>query len=152
MNRRQQHLIDRALGNELSESERQEVEAAIAGNPETREEFERMQRVTSLARGAARRSFAPGFADRVMERPFTRAARETSSIADLLLPLFARVAPVAVAAAIGFALYNFSISRDSDQSVFEAAFGLPPVSTEAAYDIALGSVGVDGIVEEGIEQ
>ena len=83
-----------------------------------------------LVHAHARRSFGPGFADRVMER----VGEETSSL--VLLPQFWRLATAAAALTLLLIGYSVLWTEPMDgQSFMEAALGLEPVSIESAYGL-----------------
>lgn len=83
-----------------------------------------------LVRTHARRSFGPGFADRVMER----VAEDATSL--VLLPQFWRLATAAVTLTLLLIGYSVLWTEAAEgQSFMEAALGLEPVSLESAYGL-----------------
>ena len=86
--------------------------------------------VSSLIRSAAPERFDAGFTDRVAAR--LRAEREPP-LSFALERQFRRVVPIAAAASLILAAYNWWGARGSEASAFEAALNLPRVSLSAAY-------------------
>jgi len=89
--------------------------------------------LAALARDAAPTRFADGFTDRVLER--VRASREVPLVASLERQ-FLRIVPLAAAATILLATYNWWGGRDSSRSAIEAALNLPQVTLSSAYSAA----------------
>lgn len=89
-------------------------------------------RVEELVTRHARRSFGPGFADRVMDR----VGDESRGFEGLLLMQFRRVALVGALAAVLVATANLigGLSR-SDQTIVEALLGLEPVTVDSIYSV-----------------
>ncbi len=73
-------------------------------------------------------AFAPGFADRVIDR---LAAVESRPV--LLQRLFFRIAPLAAAAAIVLGAISLRQNRNTGQSLVDRVFGLPAVTLANAY-------------------
>ena len=90
-------------------------------------------RVAALIRQAAPDRFEAGFTDRVGAR--LRASGEPS-LSVALDRQFRRIVPLAAAASLMFAAYNWWGARDSASSALEAALNLPRVSLSAAYSPA----------------
>ena len=86
--------------------------------------------IKSLVRQAAPTSFGAGFSARVAAR--LRVGREPSMSVALERQV-RRVVPLAAAASLMLAAYNWWGSRESASSTFEAALNLPRVSLSAAY-------------------
>lgn len=140
MNRRR-NLMMRALENDaLSADEHNELRALVAADPAAREEMMELHALAAAARAAARHSFGPGFADRVLERLARRVESRFPSFADMLAPLFYRVAGGALFLALAIGGYNVVASSGPDQTPIEAALGLPSVTVESAYESAFGSL------------
>jgi hypothetical protein len=86
--------------------------------------------IAALVRDAALHHFDAGFTDRVLER--VRSQRE----APLLLSLqrqFVRIVPLAAAATILLAAYNWWGGHESAASAIDAALNLPQVTLSSAY-------------------
>ena len=81
-----------------------------------------------LRRRATPAAFDAGFADRVMTR-----VRDERLGGHGLPWVFARVAPLAAAAALLLAVLNLSDTAASGTSVVDRLIGLPPVTLDAAY-------------------
>ena len=90
------------------------------------------QRVSigALVRESAAKNFGDGFGNRVGAR--LRATAE-SSVSAALERQFRRVVPIAAAASLMLAAYNWWGGRDSASSPLEAALNLPRVSLSSAY-------------------
>ena len=86
--------------------------------------------LSSLIHASAPRGFGAGFTDRVVAR--LNAERE-STLSSALERQFRRVVPIAAAASLILAAYNWWGARGSEASAFEAALNLPRVSLSAAY-------------------
>ncbi len=86
--------------------------------------------LSSLVRAAAPEQFDAGFTDRVVAR--LRAEREPS-LSFALERQFRRVVPLAAAASLILAAYNWWGARGSEASALEAALNLPGVSLASAY-------------------
>ena len=81
--------------------------------------------------------FEEGFADRVLARVEGEQIRR-ESVDVALQRHFVRVAPFALAASLALAAFNVSrASGDTGQTVFEAMFGLEPVTLQSAYTVAV---------------
>jgi hypothetical protein len=86
--------------------------------------------LASLIRAAAPEQFDAGFTDRVVAR--VRTEREPS-LSLALERQFRRVVPIAAAASLILAAYNWWGARGSEASALEAALNLPRVSLASAY-------------------
>jgi len=84
----------------------------------------------SLVRDAAPSRFDEGFVRRVASR--LRESRE-ALLSTALERQFRRVVPIAAAASLMLAAYNWWGGRDSGSSTLEAALNLPRVSLSSAY-------------------
>ncbi len=127
------NLLLRSLSDELSEKERQQLEELLREDAGARTEYQGMMRLQEVVADAGHRSFGPSFADRVIERIGRGGESRRFDLSDALASFFSRLAPVAVAVALGLGIYNIAESG-ADQSPLEAALGLGPVTVEAAYD------------------
>ncbi len=138
-------------------SDNDDVNMKVNMNADTDAALEaQMQRVRQQLRPAA---FRTGFRDRVMVaiateslagvrrdsfgRVPTDAAQPPANIADALPRVFARLAPLAAAAALVLATMNFVGTRATGQPIVERVLGLPTVTLAAAYtlDTDLGLTG-----------
>jgi anti-sigma factor RsiW len=121
-------LMIRSLDGELTTADRLELNEALAGSAELRDELARLVAVRRVVADSRRASFGPFFAERVMRRIRTegRAAGEES----LLGALFSAFRPVALAAAavaVGLMIYN---SAKADKWSIAGARGVPQVTLE----------------------
>ena len=87
-------------------------------------------RISALVRGAAPDRFDAGFGERVASR--LRASRDLS-LSSALDRQFRRIVPLAAAASLMLAAYNWWGARNSASSTLDAALNLPSVSLAAAY-------------------
>ena len=102
----------------------------------------RAPRLGALLRASRADAFDPGFADRVMRRLASEgAAAGADAMADLLAHWFARLAPLAAAAAVLLAVANVARAGDERRTLVDAALGLPAVTLEGAYASALAGEG-----------
>jgi hypothetical protein len=90
-------------------------------------------RFEHLVRGAAPSAFAAGFADRVLTG--VRASRE-QPLSAALERQFVRIVPLAAAAALLLASYNWWGAHDSARNALEAALNLPQVTIATAYSVS----------------
>ncbi len=132
-------LIMQALEGTLSNEETQEFERLLENNPEVRTAYQNVQRISEGLQRTAADSFAPSFADRVMQGLAPQQAERFASLGDMLASLFARFAPVALGLVVILGVYNVTTSSVEDQSPIEAALGLPEVSVNSAWESALAS-------------
>ena len=86
--------------------------------------------IEALVRESAPSNFDAGFSDRVAAR--LRAAGE-SPLSAALERQFRRIVPIAAAASLMLAAYNWWGSRESGASAIDAALNLPRVSLSSAY-------------------
>jgi hypothetical protein len=92
--------------------------------------IDRDRELESLVRNSAPASFDVGFSERVASR--LRASREPS-LSAALERQFRRVVPIAAAASLMLAAYNWWGGRDSAASALDAALNLPGISLSSAY-------------------
>ena len=131
----------KALTGELSASEREAFERALATDDALRAEWERLQKVSGLLQESRADSFRPFFATRVAQRiksqreASTLSSAETESLADALVWLFRPLAPVAIAVVAFLALSNWNEREliGDDPSFLAAIFAAAPATPEAAY-------------------
>ena len=132
-------LLLRSLSDELTETEREELEALLREKSDAAREHRSLVQLETMLRTARHDSFGPAFADRVMERLDQKEVASPFSFGDALSFLFARIAPAATAVALALGVYNIT-EGSSTQSFLEAALGLQPVTAGAAYDTALSDL------------
>ncbi len=89
----------------------------------------RLEELRRLARPAR---FAPGFADRVMER-----LGRPATLADAMQAVLLRLAPLAAAAALVLAAANVEGSRGSGGTFLDRVQSLRPVELASPYAIQL---------------
>jgi len=131
----------KALTGELSASEREAFERALATDDALRAEWERLQEVSGLLQESRADSFRPFFATRVAQRiksereASTLSSAETESLTDALVWLFRPLAPVAIAVVAFLALSNWNEREliGDDASFLAAIFVAAPATPEAAY-------------------
>ena len=139
----------RALTGELSASEREAFERALATDDALRAEWERLQKVSGLLQESRADSFRPFFATRVAQRiksqreastlsdstELAEVSAETESLTDALVWLFRPLAPVAIAVVAFLALSNWNEREliGDDASFLAAIFAAVPATPEAAY-------------------
>ena len=87
-------------------------------------------RIAALVRQAAPDAFEAGFGDRVVSR--LRASGDVS-LSVALERQFRRIVPLAAAASLMLAAYNWWGARDTASSTLDAALNLPRVSLSTAY-------------------
>jgi hypothetical protein len=85
-------------------------------------------RLTTLLRDSAPSAFEPGFADRVRAR-----LGAAQTLPHALERQFLRIVPLAAAAALLLAAFNWWDARGTTSSTLDAALNLPQVSVAAAY-------------------
>lgn len=90
--------------------------------------------LTSLLRDAAPTAFDAGFSERVQARLIEG---RTQSLPHALEHYFVRIVPLAAAAALLLAAFNWWGARGTATSTFDAALNLPQVSVAAAYSASL---------------
>jgi len=85
--------------------------------------------LSTLLRANAPDRFAAGFSERVL----ARVRNEESSLAASLQRQFVRIVPLAAAAALLLASFNWWSARSTHTSAIDAALNLPQVSLASAY-------------------
>ena len=139
----------KALTGELSASEREAFERALATDDALRAEWESLQKVSGLLQESRADSFRPFFATRVAQRIKSEreastasassveslSSAETESLTDALVWLFRPLAPVAIAVVAFLALSNWNEREliGDDASFLAAIFAAAPATPEAAY-------------------
>ena len=135
----------RWLDDQMTPAERASLEAELAGNSALRQELEVLKQTRSLLRSTsveqADAALSPFFADRLMKRlsPTQAVPRPSmdEEFAALLGQWFRPVALVGMVLVLGLATYNVNLARDyqEESTVAESVFALPPVSSDAIYDL-----------------
>ena len=85
--------------------------------------------LSALLRANAPDRFDAGFSERVL----TRLRNEQSSLAAALQRQFVRIVPLAAAAALLLASFNWWSARSTHTSAIDAALNLPQVNLATAY-------------------
>ncbi|MEP6492509.1 MAG: hypothetical protein ABJF01_07520 [bacterium] len=88
--------------------------------------------LAAVVRAAAPTSFDDGFGDRVLSRLGTRSDQAFTSA---LNRQFRLVVPLAAAAAVILAAFNWWGARGTAASPFDAALNLPQVTLSSAYSV-----------------
>ena len=91
---------------------------------------DRESQVAMLVRAAAPHSFGSGFRDRVLS---SIAERRDTTLVTALERQFIRIVPLAAAAALLLAGYNWWGGRDTSATTLDAALNLPQVTLATAY-------------------
>ena len=143
MNERDHRNLLRYSSGEMTADEKRAMEQQLADDPVLRASLDQLNSLQGLLVSTRETSFGPSFSDRVMER-IGREEREGSQaegnlFGDLLLSIFARLAPVAVVVALLLGVYNVTTAEDG-LSPIEATFGLEPVDIAGLYDVMLDDV------------
>jgi hypothetical protein len=104
-----------------------------------------LQTLQSLVRGAAPQSFDAGFAERVQSR---LGAQREQAFSNALQRQFRLIVPIAAAAALTFAAFNWWSAHETAVSPFDAALNLPQVALSSAYSVPslYGDYGVYGVI------
>jgi hypothetical protein len=89
--------------------------------------------IATLVRGAAPARFGDGFSARVLARVH---AQRDSSLVHALERQFVRIVPLAAAATVLLAAYNWWGARATAASALDAALNLPQVTLSSAYSPA----------------
>jgi len=130
------------LSGDLVPAERRALERRLAENADLRDDLHRLERLQHTMQ-AADRAFAPGFADRVLERVQPTASADIEAVAgidaiyDTLQPVFLRLALATLILIGGVGGYNVAQFGDEANSAVEAALGLPETTLRAAAHDAL---------------
>jgi anti-sigma factor RsiW len=130
------------LGGDLGPAERRALKRRLAENAALRDDLHRMKRLQHTMQ-AADRSFAPGFADRVLDRVQPTASADIEAAAgidafyDALQSVFLRLALATLLLIGGVGGYNVAQFGDEANSAVEASLGLPETTLRAAAHDAL---------------
>ena len=125
-------LILKSYDEELSETERKNLERALADSAELRQEKERIEEIRNQITANTKQSFSEGFADRVMNRISEKGPQRESDL--FFESLFSVFRPVAIAALllIGvFITYNMTATEDIS---LKGAYAIADVYVEDAFD------------------
>lgn len=143
MEERMRELLYRSLDGELSPDEMTDLDAALDGSPELRQEREALLAMRGLVKDSAARSFGPFFAERVINNIRSEREEEVEGARFLesLLYMFRRVVLVGAAIAAFLLIYNFNQGGGVSMA---AAFG---TDGEAAIEEILTAP-----VEETLEE
>lgn len=132
MNERERYLLEQALDDRLTPSERDEFEALMQNEASFARQFERERRMHQVAAEAAPQSFDTHFTHRVMKRVRTTAA-DAVPFDAALMALLRRLAPVPLTVAGVLASYNAYLGGQylgAGASFVETLFGLPPITID----------------------
>lgn len=145
-------LMAHALVGDLSPDQAAAWEARCAADPQLRAEFEGLLPMVSEVERLPTVDFDAGFVDRTMARIAMETSAEANPSSDGPAPndaegtrvlrfdaalrrQFRWVAPAAAAAAVILLALNVGLFQDPDQSAWEAAVGLDPITIESVYAI-----------------
>jgi anti-sigma factor RsiW len=140
MTEKERNLLNRRLDGSLSAPEREELDRMLTTSASLREEMAKLERLHGRIRTSVHASgseaLRPFFSDRLMRR-LKSAEAQQQEFAGSLVWVFRRVAIAGLAAIIALAAYNIATpgSFRDEQTPLEAAFSLPPVSVDMAYDM-----------------
>lgn len=140
MNEHDHILALRSMAGELSAEEAQAFELRRREDPALDAACRQIETTSEFLSGSGYESFGVSFADRLMERLGSQ-ERPTidGTIAELLTRLFARIAPIALGAAVILGGYNL-VTADDGLSPIEATLGLEPVDFAGGYESMLDEV------------
>ena len=141
MENRHRYLIEQALDDDLSPSERDELDRLLRAHPHLQRHLDEEQAVHTLMRPSAPDAFEDGFAERTMSRlnrelmtaedpAPTTVWDELTAGMELLLRRFGAVPASAV---LALAIYNAYAGPPLDatsSTLVERLFGLPPIAVE----------------------
>ena len=102
---------------------------------------ERETRLENLIRGAAPAAFGAGFEDRVLQR---LSAEREIPLSAALERQFRRIVPIAIAASLLLAAYNWWGAHGTGRTAIEAALNLPQVTIASAYTFSADLGGASG--------
>jgi anti-sigma factor RsiW len=133
MNKKAIELLYRSFDDSLAPREKEQLEEALAGSKELREEKERIRAMRGAISAGAARSFKPFFAERVMRKIASTRERNRSAEAffESLQYAFRRVAVVGATVIIALAVYNFV--KTGDVSVV-GVLGMPQETLEEVLE------------------
>lgn len=133
MTGRERYLLEQALDDNLTPSERHEFESLVQHDASFARQFEREQRMHQLTTDGAPQSFDDHFAHRVMKRMRTAAANAAIPFEATLILLLRRFAPVPLIVAVVLANYNTYVGTQylgAGASFVEVLFGVPPITID----------------------
>lgn len=139
MSRRDSDRLLRAAFGELAHEEKAAFDARLETDVELEADFARVRALKAALEDTSQPRFGEGFATRTMARiRRERAEHEAASLETVLARFFTRLAPVAAALALALFAVNLLVLDAPDQSRWEAALGLEPITLESAYSIGEG--------------
>ncbi len=153
MNEQDHILALRSMAGELSAEEAEAFELRRQEERHFDHACRQIEMTGRFLAGSGYQSFGVSFADRLMEgleRP--GAEPQEGRVAEILIGLFARIAPVVLVAAVILGGYNFTTAEEG-LSPIEATLGFEPVDLAGGYasmldEVAYGSYDMtDQIVE-----
>lgn len=130
----------RAVGDELDEASRRELEQRLGEDAELRREWEGLRQVEGLLAKSRGQEFHPFFAARVMQRLEARRSEgATDSLADALAWVFRPLVPVVMAACLALAVSNWSAREmvGQEASFVEATLAMLPPSLDSAEIVSM---------------
>lgn len=132
MNSKILELLYRSFDRELNPNEQHQLEQALAGSKELREEKERIANMRTMISDSSEEKFHPFFAEKVMRR--IREEQTQENFLDSLVHVFR---PVAIAATVVLiALMSYNVLKSNEVSV-ASAFAQPEITLEQALDPTL---------------
>ena len=140
MNERDHILALRSIAGELSAEESAEFSRRREKDPALDRACRELEGTTRLLAGTGHESFGVSFADRLMERLDDRGSvAADGDFAAMMTRLFARLAPIGVAAAVILGGYNL-VTAEEGLTPLEATIGLEPVDIAESYSMMLDEV------------
>ncbi len=130
MKKRIFELLYRSFEEQLSPTEQEQLDRALAESAALRAEKDRIAQLRTMISNSGPRSFRPFFAEKVI-RKIREQGRSPESFADSLIEVF-RPITIAVATVLIFLLgYNLFISEDKSLA---SALAEPEIKLEQALD------------------
>ncbi|MCU0646280.1 MAG: hypothetical protein MUC94_18735 [bacterium] len=136
MNKKIRELLYRSFEDDLTPSEQQRLDRALAESEELRAEKHRIAAMRSMISESSDKTFHPFFAEKVL-RQIREQSRPAESFFDSLIEVFR---PVAIAVTILFiVLLSYNLFK-SDSKSLASAFAEPEIKLEQALDPTLAWV------------
>jgi hypothetical protein len=130
MNKKIIELLYRSFDDELSQTERKQLDEALLKSKDLREEKSRITQMRTAISNSGQLSFKPFFAEKVIRR-IREAQQVQESFFDSLIYVFR---PVVIAVTILLlALMSFNLFNSNHKTV-ATAFGEPEITLEHALD------------------
>jgi hypothetical protein len=130
MNKKIIELLYRSFDDELSQTERKQLDEALLKSKDLREEKSRIAQMRTAISNSGQLSFKPFFAEKVIRR-IRKAQQAQESFFDSLIYVFR---PVVIAVTILLlALMSFNLFNSNHKTV-ATAFGEPEITLEHALD------------------